>query len=92
MSNLTANQVHELATRALEGQGFTHEMASEIAEEFIVAELAGVKTHGLGKLVSLNIGDLKAHPNIVERGVLISVDGNRANGFVLFRNLAELLV
>lgn len=92
MASLTAKQVHELATQALAGQGFERDLASEIAEEFVVAEIMGVKSHGLGKLVSLNIGNLNAVPNIVDRGALISVDGNGANGFVLFRKLADLLV
>lgn len=92
MASLTVKQVHELATQALAGQGFGRDLAAEVAEEFVVAELMGVKSHGLGKLVSLNIGNLDAVPTIIDRGALISVDGNRANGFVLFRKLADLLV
>jgi L-2-hydroxycarboxylate dehydrogenase (NAD+) len=92
VASLTVKQVHELATQALVGQGFGHDLASEIAEEFVVAELMGVKSHGLGKLVSLNIGDLDAIPNIIDRGALISVDGNGSSGFVLFRKLGDLLI
>jgi LDH2 family malate/lactate/ureidoglycolate dehydrogenase len=76
---------------ALQGQGLSEELSAEIAEEFVVAELAGTKTHGVGKLVSLHLGDLKAKPNIVEHGSILSVDGNAGNGFVLFRQLAELV-
>lgn len=92
MVDVTARQVHELATQALKGQGFAADVASEVAEEFVIADLAGVKTHGLGKLVSLNIGNLKAEPIIRERGGLITVDGNKASGFVLFRTIADLLI
>jgi LDH2 family malate/lactate/ureidoglycolate dehydrogenase len=35
---------------ALQGQGFSRELAAEIAEEFVVSELTGTKTHGVGKL------------------------------------------
>jgi LDH2 family malate/lactate/ureidoglycolate dehydrogenase len=69
----------------------SEELAAEIAEEFVVAELIGTKTHGVGKLVSLQFGDLAAKPNIVERGAVISVDGNGGNGFVLFRQITELV-
>jgi hypothetical protein len=41
----------------------SEELAAEIAEEFVVAELTGTKTHGVGKLVSLQFGDLAAKPN-----------------------------
>ena len=90
--NIIAKQVYELATRALKGQGFESEVAKDIAQEFVIAELAGVKTHGLGKLVSLNIGDLTAEPQIVDRGGILTVNGNKANGFVLFRKIADILV
>src|SRR5262249_5313731 len=76
---------------ALHGQGFSEELSAEIAEEFVVAEFTGTKTHGLGKLVSLQFGDLTAKPNIVEYGAALSVDGNGGNGFVLFRQIAELV-
>ena len=87
MTIVTANDLLALATRALVGQGFSVEDARPIAEEFVVAELAGVKTHGLGKLVSLNLGDLTVEPSIGGRGALLTVDGNGGNGFSLFRSL-----
>jgi LDH2 family malate/lactate/ureidoglycolate dehydrogenase len=92
VAEVVASQVFELATKALQGQGFAPNFAREIAEEFVVAEMAGTKTHGLGKLVSLNLGDLKAEPTIVDHGALLSIDGNKSNGFVLFRRIARLLV
>ncbi|QGZ96624.1 putative oxidoreductase YbiC [Terricaulis silvestris] len=67
-------------------------LAREVAEEFVVAELAGVKTHGIGKLVSLNLGDLNAAPKIQEHGALLSIDGCRGNGFKLFREIAGMLI
>jgi L-2-hydroxycarboxylate dehydrogenase (NAD+) len=76
---------------ALRGQGFSEELAAEIAEEFVVSELTGTKTHGVGKLGSLQFGDLAAKPDIVEHGAVISVDGNGGNGFLLFRQIAELV-
>jgi L-2-hydroxycarboxylate dehydrogenase (NAD+) len=76
---------------ALQGQGLSEGLSAEIAEEFVVAELAGTKTHGIGKLVSLDFGDLKAKPSIVEHGSILSVDGNGGNGFVLFRQISELV-
>ena len=76
---------------ALQGQGFSRELAAEIAEEFVVSELTGTKTHGVGKLGSLQFGDLAAKPDIVEYGAVISVDGNGGNGFLLFRQIAELV-
>jgi ureidoglycolate dehydrogenase (NAD+)/L-2-hydroxycarboxylate dehydrogenase (NAD+) len=92
MPETTAKQVHDLATKALEGQGFKRAIASEIAEEFVIAELSGVRTHGLGKLVSLNIGSLKAKPRFTEHGGIIAVDGDKASGFVLFREIADKLI
>jgi L-2-hydroxycarboxylate dehydrogenase (NAD+) len=92
MAETTVRELCLIAVKALEGQGFGADLAREIAEEFVVAELAGVKTHGLGKLVSLNLGDLNVQPKIREHGALLSIDGSGGNGFKLFRDIADMLV
>jgi LDH2 family malate/lactate/ureidoglycolate dehydrogenase len=89
MTEMTAGSLAELASSALSGQGLAPDDARFIAEELVVAELSGVKTHGLGKLVSLNLGDTSAEPSIGDHGSVIAVDGNGGNGFVLFRALAD---
>ena len=86
---LTVAELLTLAKDALRGQGFPADSAADVAEEFVIAEVAGTKTHGLGKLVSLNLGDLAAEPTIQDRGAMLSVNGNRSNGFILFKNLAQ---
>ncbi len=87
MTSISTEDLLALATRALVGQGLEGADAAAIAEEFVVAEISGVKTHGLGKLVSLNLGDLHATPEIVQTGAVLAVDGKGANGFLLMRNL-----
>lgn len=91
MTSIAAGDLLTLATKALEGQGFPSEPAAEVAEEFVVAEIAGVKTHGMGKLVSLNLGDLSAQPDVKEHGAVIAVDGNGGNGFLVLRRVTELI-
>lgn len=92
MSNISAGELASLATRALAGQGFPDDDAADIAHEFVIAEIAGVRTHGVGKLVSLNLGDLTAEPTIVERGAVTAVDGNGSNGFLLMRRITPLVI
>lgn len=87
MPQLKVMELVELAASALEGQGFSTVGARPIAEEFVAAEVAGVRTHGLGKLVSLNLGDLSAVPMVVEQGALLVVDGNGGNGFLTMQSL-----
>ena len=78
-----------LATDALRGQGFPEESAVEVAKEFVIAEFAGIKTHGVGKLVSLNLGDLSAKPTIRTHGAVLAVDANGGNGFLLMQDLVR---
>lgn len=91
MKLISIDELLSVAKNALQGQGFSNELSAEIAEEFVVAELTGTKTHGVGKLVSLNLGDLRAQPSIVEHGAVLAVDGNGGNGLILFRQIAELV-
>jgi L-2-hydroxycarboxylate dehydrogenase (NAD+) len=58
---------------------------------FVVSEFTGTKTHGVGKLGSLQFGDLAAKPDIMEYGAVISVNGNGGNGFILFRQITGLV-
>jgi L-2-hydroxycarboxylate dehydrogenase (NAD+) len=88
---VTIDELLSVSISALQGQGFSKQLSTEIAEEFVVAELTGTKTHGVGKLVSLHFGDLAAKPTIVEHGAVLSVAGNGGNGFLLFRHIAELV-
>lgn len=68
------------------------DVARDVAQEFVSAELAGTKTHGLGKLISMHYGDCDAEPTVKQIGSLLVVDGNGGSGFALFRTLAERLV
>lgn len=91
MITVTVAELLKLAKSALHGQGFPEDAAEDVAEEFVIAELAGTKTHGLGKLVSLNLGDLTAQPSIQDRGAIYAVNGNKSNGFILFRQLSRIV-
>lgn len=91
MGRIAVGDLLALATDALRGQGFEDEPAGRIAEEIVIAEFAGIKTHGVGKLVSLNLGDLSARPTIVEHGAVLAANGNGGNGFLLMEELARLL-
>ena len=91
MTAIAAGDLLTIATRALEGQGFPAEPAAEVAEEFVVAEIAGVKTHGMGKLVSLNLGDLSASPDVKEHGGVLAVNGNGGSGFLVLRRVTQLI-
>jgi LDH2 family malate/lactate/ureidoglycolate dehydrogenase len=92
MPLISVDELLAASTKAVRGQGFLEHLAAEIAEEFVIAELVGTKTHGVGKLVSLQFGDLEAKPTVVEHGAVLSVDGNGGCGFILFRQVAELVV
>src|SRR6266511_164676 len=92
MTDLTASRLHDLASAALVGQGIPSDIAPEIAEEFVIAELVGVRTHGVGKIASLNLGDLNASPDIRSHGAVITVNGNGMSGLVLLRSVAGQLV
>lgn len=91
MPLISIDELISAASSALRGQGFPEELSAEIAEEFVISEFSGTKTHGVGKLVSLEFGDLTAKPTIMEYGGVISVDGNGGNGFVLLRQIAKLV-
>lgn len=91
LSFVSAEELQELVARALTGQGMVADDAQAIAEEFVAAELAGVRTHGVTKLISLNLGDLEATPRIVRTGVILSVDGAGGNGLLLMRRLVPLV-
>lgn len=87
MKRLSASSLRELATSALVGQGLSVGDATAIADEFVVAELSGVKTHGVGKLASLNLGELDAEPTFTQTGAVLAVDGAKSNGFLLMRQI-----
>lgn len=92
MTKIDIAEVQNLATDALKGQGVPLDRAKIIAEEMALAEYAGVKTHGLGKLVSLNFGDLTARLEFEGSGAIFSVNGNGGNGFLIFSKVAEELI
>lgn len=91
MARKTRIELLDLAKRALQGQGFSPELASEVSEEFVVAELSGVPTHGMGKLASLDLGVPYIEPIVTRRGAIVSVDGRRGNGMVLLRTIADVV-
>jgi ureidoglycolate dehydrogenase (NAD+)/L-2-hydroxycarboxylate dehydrogenase (NAD+) len=91
MGSITVRAALEQATRALNGQGLRGDIVPDVAHEFVSAELAGTKTHGLGKLISMDYGDRSAVPSYSGTGNLLLVNGNRQSGFVLFRELADKL-
>ncbi|WP_344139863.1 Ldh family oxidoreductase [Luedemannella flava] len=85
------SDLYDLATDALVGQGMRNADASEISKEFVIAEYVGTTTHGVGKLPSLNIGDLTADPSIKLKGCVLNVNGNGGSGFLILRAVAERL-
>ena len=92
MAEITVDKIRTLASLALQGQGLPTVAADEIAEEMAIAEYMGIKTHGIGKLVSLNLGDLTAEPDFIGEGPIFRVDGKGGNGFLVLRAVAEMLV
>ena len=92
MVSLTAKEAFELASNSLVGRGMPKNVADKIAEEVVIAELEGVKTHGLGKIASLNLGDIGVEPNIEGAGPIFSVNGNGGNGFIIFDEISDVLV
>lgn len=92
MTSLPIAELHQLATNALAGQGFPVDQAAQVSEEFVVAEYAGVRTHGIGKIPSMNFGRLDIQPQIKQLGSVIAVNGNGGNGFTGMRVAAEMLI
>jgi L-2-hydroxycarboxylate dehydrogenase (NAD+) len=92
MTIVSADRVQELAKAALLGQGVAPELADEVVTEFVVAELAGQSSHGLGKLASLQFGRLDAIPAFVEHGAVVAVNGLGANGLLVLRAVARRLI
>lgn len=88
MSLITVSEAINLATAALAGQSLPPDVIGDMAQEFVSAELAGTKTHGLGKLISMNYGDPQAEPSITTFGSVMTVDAQGGSGFVVFRKLA----
>jgi L-2-hydroxycarboxylate dehydrogenase (NAD+) len=91
MPLISVDELLSASTKAIRGQGFSDDLATEIAEEFVVAEFVGTRTHGVGKLISLNFGDLSAKPTVVEHGAVLSVDGKGGSGFILLRQVTGLV-
>ena len=91
MAEMSVTSLLQLAASALQGQGLSADAAREIAEEFVIADLAGVRTHGVGKIASMNLGDLAAEPSFDEKGAVLKVNGNGGSGFLLMRKVAERL-
>lgn len=91
MAELTALTLHRLATAALVGQGIPADVAPDVAKEFVIAEVSGVRTHGVGKIASLNLGDVSVRPTITRAGAILQVDGNGGNGMLLMRSVAGQL-
>ena len=91
MIEITVESLLKLATNALVSQGFEAESAIEIAHEFVVADLTGIRTHGVGKLSSMNFGDLSVEPSLRKQGAIIHCDGLRGNGFKTLQKLSNVV-
>jgi LDH2 family malate/lactate/ureidoglycolate dehydrogenase len=91
MAEVSVASLQLLATAALHGQGLSADAAREIAEEFVIADVAGVHTHGVGKIVTMNFGDPAADPTFAEKGAVLRVNGNGSSGFLLMRKVADRL-
>jgi ureidoglycolate dehydrogenase (NAD+) len=92
MTQLPVRELHELAGSALQAQGFRPDEARDVAREFVVAEVLGVRTHGVGKIASMNAGNLSVQPSITHFGAILQVDGNGTSGFLLMREVAQKCV
>lgn len=91
MPEITVESLLTITTKALISQGFEAESAIEIAREFVIADLAGVRTHGVGKLSSMNFGDLSVKPLFRRQGAIIHCDGLRGNGFKTLQKLSNVV-
>ncbi|MDR7273625.1 Ldh family oxidoreductase [Catenuloplanes atrovinosus] len=92
MATLTVRELTRLAVGVLVRHGFSPGEAARSAEEFVAAELAGVRSHGLGKLALLNLGDPLAEPVFDERGAVLRVDGSGGSGLRVMPRVADRLV
>ena len=86
---MTVQELLDLVRAALVGQGLSDTDAAAAADDFVSAEVAGVLTHGISKLVSMKFGRPNALPEEKSFGSMVVVDAKGANGIVLFRRLAE---
>jgi len=89
MTQVPIRDLLDKATLALVGQGFSRDQARAMADEFVSADLIGTKTHGLGKLISLNFGNVAAIPTINGTPPLLLINGNGGSGFIVMRAAAE---
>ncbi|MCL2089727.1 MAG: Ldh family oxidoreductase [Micrococcales bacterium] len=51
-----------------------------------------MKSHGVGKIASLNLGDMSASPDFEQHGPVLRVNGNGMSGLRLFRVVADRVV
>lgn len=91
MTTMSAADLRQLARNALIGQGFAPELADEVVDEFVLAELAGQPSHGLGKLASMRFDHLDAVPEFAQRAAVLDVNGRGASGLLVLRAVAERL-
>lgn len=88
MTQITQAELIQRVGEALAKQGFPAEAVSAITTEVVSAEVAGAPAHGVGKLISLNLGEMSVPATETTTGSLVTVDGQRSNGFLLMRRLA----
>ena len=86
-SNVTEQQLLDIATSALSGFGLAGKDASDAARILVYADMFGIHTHGVERIFSygrrLKIGGIKANPNITATALtpsIISVDGDNGLG------------
>lgn len=84
-ARLSEDELQLLASAALHGLGLTQEDAADAARILVLAELFGIQTHGVGRIVSygerLDLGGIAARPAIAVEAVaptMARLDG--ANG------------
>jgi LDH2 family malate/lactate/ureidoglycolate dehydrogenase len=83
---------------ALESGGFPPDRAATVVEDLLAAEFAGVPSHGLIRIPeyvdAVTAGEIcpAAEPSVTRHGNAVMVDGQRAPGAILSRQLAEVII
>jgi len=74
---LAINEVEELTVNALRGLGLTATDAKDVAEILITADLMGIRTHGINRVLSygerINVGGIKVNGSIEEERLSNSI-------------------
>ena len=96
---LPYEQVVSFCRKAFAGYGFNEEQSAQITDVLLAADLSGIETHGIQRLIRYHkeitggLVDVKAVPEIVkETPISATIEGNDAMGQLLGVQAMELAI